>query len=297
MNEERVIALGFFDGVHLGHGALLRRARQLAEERGCTDAAVTFDVHPDLLVRGTPVPLLNTAQDRRRLMQTLYGTKEMLTLHFDRAMMEQPWEEFVTQCLMERYHACHVVCGHDFRFGRGGGGTPERLRGFCGARGLGCDVIGAVKLDGITVSSTGIRQLLAEGQTERANRFLGHPHCLTGTVIAGRHLGHTLGIPTANLAVPPGILVPRHGVYASRVFLDGTAHPAVTNVGTRPTVGGTHVTVEPWLLDFDGDLYGRELRVEFLRYLRGERKFSSLDEMKAEILRNADQTADFLENL
>jgi riboflavin kinase/FMN adenylyltransferase len=297
LTNTRVIALGFFDGVHLGHGALLRQAREQADRLGVGAAVLTFDVHPDTLVFGTEVPLINTAADRTALAEMLYGMDEVLTCHFDRDMMHMPWERFVEQVLAAQYGAVHVVCGHDFRFGDRGAGTAERLKEKCAAMGIGCDIIPKVTLDGVTVSSTHIRKLLAAGDMEAANRFLGHPHRLSGTVCSGRKIGRTLGIPTANIQMPTGILQPAFGVYATKVWIDGAAHPAVTNVGTRPTVGGTHVTVEPWILHFDGDLYGKPVRVEFFRHLRGERKFASLDDLKAEILRNADQTlAYFSEN-
>ena len=135
--------------------------------------------------------------------------------------------------------------------------------------------------------------LLEAGDMAEAVRCLGHPHVLTGPVVSGRHLGRTIGIPTANLALPPQLLCPRHGVYAALACFDGRRLPAVVNIGSRPTVGGTHVTVEPWILDFDGDLYGRTLRLEFYTFLRPERKFDSLDELRAAILHNAEQTREF----
>lgn len=291
-----MIALGFFDGVHLGHGALLRRARQRADALGVKAAALTFDVHPDTQVLGVPVPLINTAADRERLLREDYAMDEVLVCHFDRAMMHLPWETFVEQTLAQTYHAVHVVCGHDFRFGDQGRGTPALLREKCAALGIGCDVIEKVTLDGITVSSTYIRSLLTQGDMERANRFLGHCHRLTGQVCGGRKIGRTLGIPTANLRLPEGVLAPRFGVYATQVRFDGASHPAVTNVGTRPTVGGTHVTVEPWLLNFDGDLYGKTVQVDFYAHLRDEKKFDSLEDLKAEILRNADQTLAYFQS-
>ena len=150
-------------------------------------------------------------------------------------------------------------------------------------------------MEGLTVSSTRIRGFLAEGNIAEANRFLGHPHRLTGKVVAGHQLGRTMGIPTANIAVPAGVALPKYGVYACKALVDGKAYPAVTNIGLRPTVGGRHVTVEPWLLDYDGDLYGRELTLLFYDYLREERKFQDLDALQTEIRKNADQTRKFFE--
>lgn len=285
-----VLALGFFDGVHLGHGGLLKRARRIADRLGLSAAALTFDAHPDTVVRGQTVPLLNTPADRAHLMQTLYGIDEVCILHFDRATMEQPWRAFVEETVCGRYRAAHVVCGYDFRFGARGEGTPEKLARACAESGIGCDCVPEIRLEGQTVSSTLIRALLERGETAKAVRFLGHPHLISGTVVGGKKLGRTLGIPTANLPLPEGVLVPKFGVYAARADFDGQTRPAVVNIGVRPTVGGTGVTVEPWILNYDGDLYGHKLRLELLDFLRPERKFPSLDALKAEILRNADQT-------
>ena len=148
-------------------------------------------------------------------------------------------------------------------------------------------------LDGIRISSTHIRALIENGEMTTAVKFLGHPHILTGQVIHGRHLGSTLGIPTANLHLPQSLAVPKFGVYACQCVIDGKVYPAVTNVGTRPTVNGQDVTVEPWILDYEGDLYGREITLEFYRFLRPEQKFPDLQSLKAEIVRNAEQTREY----
>ena len=145
-------------------------------------------------------------------------------------------------------------------------------------------------LDGVRISSTHIRELLEAGETEEANRFLGHPHILSGTVVPGRQLGRTIGIPTANLLLPEGVVCPRFGVYACKAIVDGREYPAVTNVGVRPTVSGEGVTVEPWLLDFEGDLYGQTVRVEFYKRLRDEIRFDSLEALKDQIHRDAEAT-------
>ena len=290
-----VLALGFFDGVHLGHGGLLKKARQRADALGICAAALTFDRHPASLITGAPTPLLNTASERAELMRSLYGMDEVCVLPFDEAMRSLPWEIFAEKILLETYHARHIVCGHDYRFGSGGQGTPEKLKEFCKTHGLGFDCIPEIRLEGQTVSSTLIRKLLSEGDVETASRFLGHPHFLTGTVVDGRKVGRTLGIPTANLRTDGGILLPKRGVYAAKAFFEGKNYPAVVNIGTRPTFEGSSLTVEPWLLEFEGDLYGKTLRLEFYAYLREERKFSSSEELKEEIHRNAAQTRALLE--
>lgn len=297
-NRKRVIALGFFDGVHLGHGALLRQTAEVSARLDAVPAAVTFDASPKSLVGGSQVPLINTPEDRAWLMESGYGIREVIVLPFDRAMMELPWDRFVTEILAEQFHAVHVVAGHDYRFGYKGEGDPRRLRELCAKLGIGCDIIEKVELDGVTVSSTHIRGLIEQGEMEEANRFLGHPHVLSGTVAHGRQVGRTIGIPTANLVLPERLLVPAYGVYATRVVLGDRPCMAVTNVGVRPTVNdGRGVTVEPWILDFDGDLYDRPIRLEFYKRLRGERKFASLEELKQEIHRNGEETRAYFESI
>lgn len=290
--RERVIALGFFDGVHLGHGALLRRAAAEAKKRGCESAVFTFDRPPKEVITGIPCPLINSPEDRAELVKRLYGIDEMIMVPFDDEMRTTPWDRFVTDILVGRYGAVHLVAGHDHHFGHRNQGSPELLKEKCAELGLGCDIIPAVTLDGVTVSSTHIRKLLEEGDVETARAFLGHPHVLTQTVGHGRQLGRTIGIPTANLVAPPHVLLPKRGVYAAKITLpDGRAFGGVTNVGVRPTVNnGQDVTVEPWILDFDGDLYGQAIRVEFFRRLRDERKFDSLAALKSQIETDAGKT-------
>ncbi|MFR8872650.1 MAG: riboflavin kinase [Oscillospiraceae bacterium] len=166
------------------------------------------------------------------------------------------------------YHSIALICGHDFRFGAGGGGTAALLLEACAKAGIGCAVIPEYRLEGITVSSTYIRTLLEAGDLDRARRFLGHPHQMTGTVVSGAHLGRTLGIPTANLEVSRELLLPPKGVYACRARTAEGTYLAVTNIGTRPTVNGRSLTIEPWLLDYAGDLYGQPVTLELWHYLR-----------------------------
>ena len=285
--NKTIYALGFFDGVHIGHQALLNQCRALAEKNGCLAGAVTFSSHPDALVFGAAPVLINTPEDRERLL--LHWLDSVITLPFDEKMHATPWETFL-DTLRADYAAVGFVCGDDFRFGAKGAGNPGLLTQYCREHGLPCAVVPEQSLDGTRVSSSYIRTLLEAGDMERAAAFLGHPHILTGTVVHGHQLGRTLGIPTANLRLPQGLVVPRFGVYACFARVDGVAYPAVTNVGTRPTVEGHGITVEPWILDFSGDLYGKEICLEFHKFLRPECKFDSLETLREEIRRNAQQT-------
>ena len=287
MNQKHIFALGFFDGVHLGHQALLEACREMSAQLGAKPGVVTFIGHPDTLVAGKTPPLINTAHDREKLLRS-YGMERVDTLNFDRALMKMPWEEFFA--LLLRKGAAGLVCGRDFRFGHKGAGNAEKLQSACREAGIPCTVVEDRLLDGVRISSSYIRTLLETGNISDANRFLGHPHVLSGRVIPGRQLGRTMGIPTANLQLPQGLLTPAFGVYACRVRVEGKTYMAVTNIGTRPTVEGHHVTVEPWLLDFSGDLYGKELTLEFHAFLRPEKKFPDLEALKTQIQKDAAQT-------
>jgi len=294
MNNSYIYALGFFDGVHIGHQALLKACRQLADERGCNAAAVTFSSHPDTLVLGRTPKLINTIEDRVQLLKDA-GMDDVVVLPFDKKMVACPWQEFLA-LLVESYGAAGLVCGHDFRFGNRGEGNAELLQAYCKEKNMPCAVVPEQKLAGITVSSTHIRALLEKGAVEEANQFLGHPHVLSGEVISGRKLGRTLGIPTANLSLPEDTATLPFGVYVCKAKVDGETYTAVTNIGNRPTVGGHRVTVEPWLLDFDGDLYGKRLSLSFYAFLRPEQKFPSLEALQEEIRKNAAECRKFFEN-
>ena len=296
---KRVIALGFFDGVHKGHGALLRTVAQVADRLGAKPCAFTFDRSPTAAITGQAVPLLSSVEDRVWLMRRYYGIEEVIVAPFD-GMQKMDWQDFVSEYLQKELGAVHVVAGHDFHFGYMGKGNPQRLQEKCRELGMGCDIIQKVEQDGITISSTYIRTLIAQGEVERADQFLGHPHTLTNRVAHGKKIGTTtLGFPTVNLLIPKGVIVPAYGVYATRVWFDGQCRCAVTNVGVRPTVEDNdgHVTVEGFILDFDGDLYGHEIRMEFYKYLRPEQCFPSMDALAAEIRRNAQQTRDYFRQL
>lgn len=288
MNNKTIYALGFFDGVHLGHQALLSACRGLAEERGATAGAVTFATHPDSLVLCTAPGLINTIEDRKALLSR-FGMERIVALPFDEAMRCLPWEDFL-QMLVGSYDAAGFVCGEDFRFGHKGLGNAQELTDFCRERGLPWAVVPEQTADGQRISSTLIRQMLEVGDVENANRFLGHSHILTGPVVSGHQLGRRLGIPTANLALPRELAVPKFGVYACLCRVGEKVLPAVTNIGVRPTVSGEGITVEPWILDYSGDLYGQSITLEFHAFLRPEQKFPDLEALKAEIHQNAQQT-------
>ena len=239
--EGNVIALGFFDGVHLGHGQLLRRCKTVAEKMGLPACALTFDTHPDTLVTGKPVLLLNSPEDRESLMENLYGIDRILTLHFDTAMRDMPWQDFFTEILWKQYKARHLVCGHDFCFGAKGRGTGRGLQELGAEYGVTCDVIPEYRIQGVTVSSTYLRGLILAGEVERAAEFYGHPHILTGRLLEN-----------GELLPPEGVLLPGAGTYRCRGIQNGESRSVEAVLGPGIRVQGRGLTAE------------RPLRLEFL---------------------------------
>ena len=292
MEQKRIFALGFFEGCHLGHQEILGKCVDLARELDCETAAVTFDRHPQSLYCQTPPKTLTTLQGRKIDFRHAL-MDDVIVLSVTPEVMSTPWEIFLER-LVER-GAAGFVCGEDFRFGYRGEGDADKLRRFCAERDMPFYIVLEQQKDGIRISSTHIRKLVEAGEMEEARRFLGHPHWLVGPVVRGRQLGHTLGFPTANIEIPEDVVCPRRGVYASVACVDDQLpnYWAVTNIGSRPTVQGHQVRAECWLLDFDGDLYGRQLEIALYSFLRPEQRFESLEELKAAVMADGENTRKF----
>lgn len=272
------VALGFFDGVHLGHQALLARA----------DVAFTFDNHPATVLRPDQAPALLTTWEERRAIIEAMG-KKVVHRPFDRAFSALAPEVFARDTLRDQLGATRVVVGPNYRFGHRASGTPELLRE------MGFEVVevAPVAKDGQMVSSTGIRQLLTGGRASEAAGWLGRPFCWEGVVAYGEQRGRLLDTPTANLPVPAGKVVPAHGVYLVQVEHDGRRLNGVANLGVRPTFGTSEPLLEVHLLGYEGDLYGRKLKVDFVGRLREERKFDGLEALKAQIRSDREQALAF----
>lgn len=276
-----VVAIGNFDGVHLGHRAVFARLAELGAAHGVPTCAYTFDPAPTAVVapqRHQP-RILTVAERVRRLGEA--GIDRIVIEPFTRAWAAHPARWFAEEVLGRRLHARAVVVGWNFRFGAGREGDVDGLRAWLA--GVEIAALGPVEAGGAVVSSSRVRRLVQAGDVEAAAALLGRPHALTGTVISGDRRGRTIGFPTANLENEVELL-PANGVYAVRASVDrGAPLPAVLNVGTRPTVDGTRLSIETHVLDFDGDLYGRELRVDLVARLREERRFPALDALVAQI--------------
>lgn len=276
-----VAAAGVFDGVHTGHRHLLDCVRAEADRTGGTTLAVTFDRHPLEVIAPERCPLMLTLPGRRRqLLEALPQADKVAVLHFDGDMRRRTAAGFM-RLLRERYGVTHLVMGYDHGFGSDcrGAGTDHYIKAGAQA-GVAVSRADRFVLDGTVVSSTAIRTMLADGDTDGAARLLGRPHIIEGQVVSGRRLGRKIGFPTANIDADPRLLLPLPGVYAATVL----GRPAVLNIGVCPTVtDGNRMTVEAHIPGFDGDLYGRVLEVETGRRLRDERKFDSLEALRAQL--------------
>jgi riboflavin kinase/FMN adenylyltransferase len=286
-----VVTIGAYDGVHLGHQAVLRLVRELAEARGLEAALVTFDRHPAEIVRPESAPrLLTTLEQRLELLEATGSLDLSWVLSFDEARSKESAEDFVREVLVEGIGARLVVIGADFHFGHKRGGNVALLERMGAEHGFEVLGLGLVAIDGDTTgtpySSTSIRELLAKGDVAEAARLLGRPHEVRGVVERGdRRGGAHLGVPTANLSVPQRICLPADGVYAGTFLAeDEVERPAAISVGTRPTFyEDGDVLLEAHLLDFDGDLYDQGARVRFREWIRGQERFESVDDLIAQM--------------
>ena len=273
----RRVAVGTFDGVHLGHREVIRGA----------DTVLTFDPHPLAVTRPKALPrLLDSFPVKRDLIASL-GVDELVVATFDRELASRSAERFVEEVLVDGLGAAHVSVGENFRFGRRAEGDTDVLVAHPEFE---TRVVTLVEAAGETVSSSHIRGLVAAGEVAEAADFLGRPFLLEGEVVTGDGRGRGLGMPTANLVPDDRLVCPGHGIYAARVEVEGTSHVAAVSVGVRPTFGaGRSLLVESYLLDFDGDLYGRTLRVAFLDRIRGERRFETTSDLVRQMHEDVDR--------
>ena len=278
-----VLTLGNFDGVHLGHQAILRAAVERARASGGQAVALTFEPHPlAVLAPDRAPPIIQPLHDRLALLRDL-GIDVTVLQRFTPTFAALAPDAFVTDFLMRHLELTHVVVGYNVNFGRDRAGSGETLQALGARLGFAVDVIGPVSADGEQVSSTRLREVLRAGDMRTARKLLGRPYAMRGRVVVGDRRGRTLGFPTANLHLRPGLLLPPDGVYAVGVSVDARRHAGVLNIGVRPTFGGRRRTIEVHLLDFSGDLYRRWLVVEAVDRLRGEVTFAGPDALRAQI--------------
>ncbi|RLA81591.1 MAG: hypothetical protein DRG33_00305 [Deltaproteobacteria bacterium] len=290
-----VVTIGSYDGLHLGHQAIIKKVIKEAKEKGGESVVFTFEPHPvKVLHPHWDVPLI-TPYSKKILLLKEMGVDTVINYPFDQRLAKLSPEAFVEEVIYRRLRPLKVIVGYNFTFGRGKGGTAEDLREMGAAMGFEVEVIPPFEVEGKPVSSSRIRELVRQGRIEEANRLLGRDFIIMGEVVPGTGRGRKLGFPTANLRTEQELLPPK-GVYAARAYVGSRGpHPAVVNIGTRPTFGEGDLVIEAFLPGFHGDLYGQELRLGFLRRLRDERPFSSPEALKEQISRDVEETLRLLQ--
>ena len=286
--EGAIYAIGNFDGLHLGHQAVIGRAIAIAKERAAPSALLTFEPHPaDFFTGRSVVFRLTPPRDKAAICERL-GLTGLVVIRFDATLAAMGAEEFITTILVARLRAAAVVVGWDFHFGKGRSGSPTTLAEAGLRHGFSVEIVPKVENGVGVVSSSIIRKALEGGDLATAARGLGRNYSVSGQVISGQRLGRTLGVPTANIALEPTNKL-AHGVYAVTARIEGRAYPAVASFGTRPTIDDGPPLLEVHLLDFDGDLYGREMDVEFIERIRDELKFDSIPSLVTEMMRDKER--------
>ena len=291
-----LLTIGVFDGVHRGHLSLLGHLAARAREKGCLAGVVTFKTHPEkVLGRRDTLPWICTLQERTRLLKAA-GMGVVAPVTFTRGVAALTARDFVL-LLKKNLNMCGLVLGPDFALGRGRQGSPDYLQQLGDELGFRVEVVKPARLDGGIISSSAIRQLLAEGHINEVNSMLGRYFSLEGRVVMGDRRGRTLGFPTANLKVQPEQAMPKDGIYATLARLGDRTLPSVTNIGVRPTFDGLKRLIETFIFDFSGDVYRRKLTIELVARLRDEMKFNSVDELKEQMTRDMASARDILNHV
>jgi riboflavin kinase/FMN adenylyltransferase len=283
ISRPTVLTLGVFDGLHLGHQRIMQTVVERAHHINAFPTVITFDPHPRAVLHPESAPPLLQTLDQRLAAFEFLGIEQTIIIRFTKNFASQEAEAFLRNIVRERLHAQEVYLGKGFEFGKNRGGNIELLKKMSEELGFYADEVPEFRLRGHRISSSRIRDLLAEGKVNLARRMLGRPYGVEGTIIRGDRRGHTIGFPTANLK-PKNRVIPKFGVYATATLIEGVWQRSITNIGVRPTFETTtEPSIETYIFDFDGDLYGDVLRVRFLHRIRDERKFSGIEELKNQI--------------
>lgn len=294
--KDPVLTIGNFDGVHKGHLALFERVKSIAKEINGTSVVMTFDPHPIKVLRdGSGPPVITPTPQKLRLIKEA-GIDVIICLPFTKEFASIPARDFVKNILVDKIGVRYVVVGYDYAFGRNREGNIESLKKMADEFGFKVEVVGPVSIDGFVVSSTMIRKLVQEGRLREAKKLLGRNYQVTGIVVKGRNRGaRLLGYPTANLKLIDE-LTPKMGVYAVRVHFNGKVYNGVANIGLNPTFGNGAFSVETHILGFNGDILGKEIRLEFIERLRDEKKFRNPEELSEQIKKDIERAKEILKN-
>ena len=282
-----VIAIGKFDGVHRGHQALLSRVMEISRAESLISTVLTFSGQPVSLVKGIKTAVCMTGKERSAMIES-FGIDQMVELTFDESLMNMSAEDFIDEILIGKLNAGAVVAGEDLSFGKNRRGNAGMLLEKAKEKGFICEIIPKVMDGDREISSTYVREEIRAGRMKKTAELLGFPYFISGTVKKDRRVGHTIGFPTLNLFPDEEKLLPPFGVYASETVFDNKKYVSITNIGTRPTYGLDKVCVETYILDYSGDLYGKDVRVDIMEFMRPEIKFESEDALKKQIARDTE---------
>ncbi|MBQ9112099.1 MAG: bifunctional riboflavin kinase/FAD synthetase [Clostridia bacterium] len=277
-----VLALGCFDGVHSGHREVISTAKAIAADAGLPLTVFTFEQPPRNFFAPASVPIITPPAEKARIFETL-GVDNAIIIPHSAEIFSMSAEGFIDNIIIGRLRAAHIVCGFNYTFGAKGLGSTDLLTDRCKSNGIDVTVIPEYRMGGQSVSSSAIREAVAAGDMKTAAILLGRPYSLTSVVVDGQHLARRLGFPTVNTIPESGILLPKNGVYASRIRFDGEERFGITNVGIRPTVDTNILCAETHIFDFDGDLYGKRITVEFIEFIREETRFPDVDVMADQV--------------
>jgi riboflavin kinase/FMN adenylyltransferase len=295
VSRPTVLTMGVFDGLHLGHQQIMKTVVERAKALSATPTVITFDPHPRAVLFPESAPPLLQTLDQRINAFSVLGIEQTIVIPFSKELAQQPAEEFLQDIVHERLQAKEVYLGQGFFFGKDRAGNIDLLRKVSGELGFFADEIGEIKLRGARISSSRIRNLLIEGRVNLARRMLGRPYGVEGRIVRGDRRGHTIGFPTANLH-PQNRVIPRNGVYVTSTLIEDQWRRSITNIGIRPTFGkDSEPSIETYILNWDGDLYGDVLRVRFLHRVRDEKKFNSIDELIAQIKKDVGRAERYFE--
>jgi riboflavin kinase/FMN adenylyltransferase len=286
--------IGNFDGVHIGHKRILSAVKETAGKKGLSSCVITFHPHPQKVLQNIDIPLLMPIRERLRLLEQ-EGIDFVACYTFTKDMSKITAKDFISEILVGRLKIKHLIIGPDFAFGRKREGNAELLKAMGQAYDFETTVVGPVFIDNEIVSSSAIRNFLREGDTKRAARFLGYFYYIEGDVTEGEKRGRRIGYPTANLSTDWDML-PKTGVYATRAYIDGDKLDSITNIGYRPTFGNNKLLIETHIFDFNSDIYGKRLRLEFIERIRDEKRFESVGALVAEIGMDVEKVKDVLKN-